>query len=410
MIYFDNAATSWPKPPSVAAAVAEQLTNAGGNPGRSGHRLSVAAARTVENARELLAGVFRVADPGRIVFAHNATHALNLALYGLLRAGDRVVTTGVEHNSVMRPLRHLEATGIEVAVVPCGADGSLDLLKVEQALQPGAHLLVTTHASNVTGTIMPVADLAVMARSHGASYLVDAAQTAGTVPIDVERLGVDLLAFTGHKGLFGPTGTGGLYVREGVELAPLVRGGTGSDSAHEIQPQFMPDIYESGTLNVAGIAGLAAGVRFLMNMGIDAVQAHERELASRFVGEASAIPGITIHGPSDAGRRCGIVSFNVAGMSPSEVGLVLDDSFDIMARTGLHCAPAAHRTLGTFPDGTVRFGLGWFNTAAEVDTAVEALRQIAAWSLKTTPNLQLHNSQTALGVGDLGVGSWRRGS
>lgn len=380
MIYFDNAATSWPKPPEVAAAVHEQLTAGGGNPGRSGHRLAVGAARVVEAAREALADLFHVTDPGRIAFTHNATHALNVALLGLLRPGDRVVTTAVEHNSVMRPLRHLESLGVAVTVVPSERDGAVAPEQVDRALQQGARLLVTTHASNVSGAVLPIAELAAIARRHRVLYLVDAAQTAGTVPIDLGRVDVDLLAFTGHKGLFGPTGTGGLYVREGIDLQPLVRGGTGSDSAHEVQPAFMPDIVESGTLNVAGIAGLAAGARFVAEIGVEAVQAHERRLAARFIELAAAIPRVTVYGPTDVAARCGIVSFSVAGASPSEVGLLLDESFGIMARTGLHCAPSAHRTLGTFPEGTVRFGFGWFNTAAEVDAAAAALRQIAAWS------------------------------
>ncbi|MBI3049956.1 MAG: aminotransferase class V-fold PLP-dependent enzyme [Acidobacteria bacterium] len=404
MIYLDNAATSWPKPPPVAAAVQEQLTTAGGNPGRSGHRLSIAAARLVEETREALARLFHVDDPGRIAFAPNATHALNVALYGLLGPGDRVITTSLEHNSVMRPLRHLETLGVHVESVRCEPDGSIDLGKVADALAPGARVLVTTHASNVAGTILPVRELAALARAHGARSVVDAAQTAGTMPIDVEALGVDVLAFTGHKGLFGPTGTGGLYVREEVELRPLVRGGTGSDSAHEVQPEFMPDVFESGTLNVAGIAGLGAGVRFLMDVGIEAVQAHERGLATRFIEGVRAIPGVSVYGPADSESRCGIVSFNVGGTSPSEVGLLLDDSFGIMARTGLHCAPAAHRTLGTFPAGAVRFGFGWFNTSAEVDAAVEAVRQITAWADQRTPNAQLRNSQTE--GRSLRVGSW----
>jgi len=397
MIYFDNAATSWPKPPGVAAAMAECLSEAGGNPGRSGHRLSVAAARIVEDAREGLAALFGADDPSRIVFAPNATHALNLALYGLLRPRDRVVTTGIEHNSVMRPLRHLETRGVEVVVVPCGSDGSLDVQKVEQALQRGARLLVTTHASNVSGAIVPIAELAAVARKHGALYLVDAAQTAGSAPIDVGALGLDLMAFTGHKGLLGPTGTGGLYVRDGVSLTPLVRGGTGSESAYEIQPEFMPDMFESGTLNVAGIAGLATATRFLADLGVEAVQAHERQLAAHFMTEAAAVSGITLYGSGEATERCGIVSFTLADASPSEVGLLLDESFGIMARTGLHCAPAAHRTLGTFPAGTVRFSFGWFNTSSEVDTAVEALRQIAAWSANgamTSPGHRVTEAQS----------------
>ena len=380
MIYFDNAATSWPKPAAVRAALSDYVGDAGGNPGRSGHRMSVAAARIVERAREALAELFHAHDPSRIVFTQNATQALNQALYGLLRPGDHVVTTSVEHNSVMRPLRHLETLGVELTVVSCNRDGMLDLNRVRRALRPGTRLLVTTHGSNVVGTLTPVVALAALAREQGIPYLVDASQTAGAIPIDVQEMGVDLLAFTGHKALLGPTGTGGLYIREGVVLAPLMRGGTGSDSAQETQPEFLPDAYESGTLNVAGIAGLAAGVRFLSEIGIEAVQAHERKLVAQFLAGAAEISGITLYGPKDAALQCGVVSFNVAGAMPSEVGLILDQSFGIMARTGLHCAPSAHRTLGTFPTGTVRFSFGWFNTSAEVGLALEALREIAVWA------------------------------
>jgi cysteine desulfurase family protein len=380
MIYFDNAATSWPKPPAVRAALSEYFGEAGGNPGRSGHRMSVAAARIVETARETLAELLHSNDASRIVFTHNATHALNLALYGVLRSGDHVVTTSIEHNSVMRPLRHLETLGVELTVVACAPDGMLDLDDVRRALRPGTRLLVTTHGSNVAGTLAPIGTLAVIARDNGTLYLVDAAQTAGAIPIDAQEMGLDLLAFTGHKALLGPTGTGGLYVREGVALAPLIRGGTGSDSAHEIQPEFMPDVYESGTLNVAGIAGLAAGVRFLSEIGIETVQAYERKLVAQFIAGASEIAGITLYGPKDTALQCGLVSFNVAGATPSEAGLILDESFGIMARTGLHCAPAAHRTLGTFPTGTVRFSFGWFNTPSEVELALKALREIAVWA------------------------------
>src|SRR5712691_2029038 len=313
MIYFDNAATSWPKPEAVRAALSDYFGEAGGNAGRSGHRMSVAAARIVENAREALAGLFHAGDPSRIVFTHNATHALNLALYGLLHPGDHVVTSSVEHNSVMRPLRHLETLGVEVTVVPCTPEGILESNAVRRAVRPHTRLVVTTHASNVAGTLLPVGALAALAREHGIPYLVDASQTAGAIPIDVEELELDLLAFTGHKGLLGPTGSGGLYVREGVALVPLIRGGTGSDSAHEIQPEFLPDAFESGTLNVAGIAGLGAGVNFLSEIGIDAVHAHERKLVAQFIAGASEIAGITLYGPGDAALRCGLDSFNVAG-------------------------------------------------------------------------------------------------
>ena len=382
MIYFDNAATSWPKPPEVLAAIAECLAEAGGNPGRSGHRLSIAAARVVEETRELLAELFNAGDPSRIVFTHNATHALNVALYGLLRPGDHVVTTSVEHNSVMRPLRHLEARGVEVTVVPCRPDGTLPLDDVRRALRSGTRLLVTTHASNVLGTVMPAGELAAAAQAAGALYLLDASQTAGAVPIDVQELGVDLLAFTGHKALLGPTGTGGLFIRPGVEIAPLMRGGTGSESDRERQPEFHPDVHESGTLNVAGIAGLAAGVRFLREVGIDAVAAHERRLVAEFLERAGRIPGITVYGLPETTNRCGVVSFNLAGATSSEVAQILDDSFGIMARAGLHCAPSAHRTAGTFPAGTVRFAFGWFNTADEVHTTAAALGEVASWAAR----------------------------
>jgi cysteine desulfurase family protein len=380
MIYFDNAATSWPKPPTMSAAIDDQVQRAGGNPGRAAHRMSIAAAQVVADARGAVATLFNVSDPSRIVFTSNATHALNVALLGLLEPGDHVVTTSVEHNSVMRPLRHLESSGVDVTVVACGRDGTLDADSVQRAFRPKTRLLAMTHASNVIGTLLPVSEMAALARTRGVLSLVDASQTAGAAPIDVEAMGIDLLAFTGHKALLGPTGTGGLYVRDGVRLNPLMRGGTGSDSAHERQPDFMPDLHESGTVNVMGLAGLAASVRFLLDIGLDAVRTHEQTLMARLLSAVAEIPGITIYGTSDAARRCGTVSFNIAGATPSEVALILDESFAIMARAGLHCAPAAHRTLGTFPAGSVRFSVGWFNTTAEVDVAIDALRHIARWA------------------------------
>src|SRR5260370_36859464 len=247
MIYFDNAATSWPKPPAVRAALDEYFGEAGGNPGRSGHRMSVAAARIVENAREVLAALFNASDPSRILFTHNATHALNLALYGLLRPGDHVLTTSMEHNSVMRPLRHLEGLGVEVTVIACTPDGRVDLEAVRRAIRRETRLLVTTHASNVAGRLNPVGDLAALAREAKIDHLVDAAQTAGSVPIDVRETGVDLLAFTGHKGLLGPTGTGGLCIPDGLTLAPLLPGGTCPAPAHDPHPQLLPHPHPSGT-------------------------------------------------------------------------------------------------------------------------------------------------------------------
>jgi cysteine desulfurase/selenocysteine lyase len=382
MIYFDNAATSWPKPATVQSALSEHLSDVGGNPGRAGHRMSIAAARVVENAREALAALLGANDSSRIVFTQNATQALNLALYGLLRPGDHVVTTSIEHNSLMRPLRHLESRGVQITTVACATDGTLDVQSVRRAIQTNTRLLAVTHASNVAGTLSPIAELGALAREKEILFLVDAAQTAGSVPISVGEMQVDLLAFTGHKSLLGPTGTGGLYIRDGIELVPLMRGGTGSDSAHETQPEFLPDAHESGTLNVAGIAGLAAGVRFLSEVGVEAVRSHDQDLVARFLSGASLIPGITLYGPRNEKLQCGVVSFSLAAAVPSEVGLILDQSFEIMARTGLHCAPSAHRTMGTFPEGTVRFSFGWFNTPAEVDTSLKALREIATWAAK----------------------------
>ena len=396
-IYFDNAATSWPKPAAVREALGEYFGEAGGNPGRSGHRMSVAAARLVERARDRLAELLNASDPSRIVFTHNATHALNLAIGGVLHPGDHVVTTSMEHNSVMRPLRHFEALGTEITSVACSPEGLLDVDALAGALRPTTRLIVTTQASNVVGTLMPVHAIARLARERGIPYLVDASQTAGAIPIDVQEIGVDLLAFSGHKGLLGPTGTGGLYIRDGLSLAPILRGGTGSNSAQDIQPEFLPDAHESGTPNVAGIAGLAAAVGFLLDVGVESVRAHEQALVAQFLAGASGIAGLTLYGPRDPALSCGVVSFNVTGAMPSEVALLLDESFAIMARSGLHCAPSAHRTIGTFPTGTLRFGFGWFNTPAEVQIALDALREIAPWASResTHPDRERSNAWMA---------------
>ncbi|OFW64102.1 MAG: cysteine desulfurase [Actinobacteria bacterium RBG_16_67_15] len=384
-IYFDQAATSWPKPDSVRRAVEEYFDGAGGNPGRSGHRMSIAAARLVEAARDALAELFAVPDPGRIAFTKNATEALNVAIYGLLSPGDHAVTTSSEHNSVMRPLRHLEAAGLALTVVPCRPDGTLDAEAVFEAIRPETRLITTVHGSNVTGALTPIERIAAEARRRGIPYLVDAAQTAGAIPIDLTALGIDLLAFTGHKALLGLTGTGGLVVAPGVDLPPLLRGGTGSRSDSEHQPDFMPDVYESGTLNVAGLAGLGAGVRHLLGVGINQVAAHEQTLVDRFRTGAAAIPMVRLFGPERPADRCGVVSFNVGSLSSSEVGTLLDRDFDILSRVGLHCAPGAHRTIGTFPGGTVRFGFGLTNTIGEVDAALRALAEIASWAATREP-------------------------
>jgi cysteine desulfurase family protein len=386
IIYFDNAATSWPKPPGVAEAMVHFLEKVGANPGRAAHCRAVEAGRIVYDARETLAELFNVSDPLRIVFGANVTQALNLALRGLLHPGDHVVTSSMEHNSVMRPLRALEcqpgpgSDGVDVTVVPCSPQGLLDPADVEKALRPNTKLVALNHASNVVGTVLPVAEVGAICRQHGLLLLVDAAQTGGAYPIDVQADTIDLLGFTGHKSLGGPMGTGGLVIGERVDekqMVPLVCGGTGSNSEHELQPDFLPDMFESGTPNAVGLAGLAAGVRWVLEHGVDAIRAHEVALTQALVDGMRKIPGLTVYGTLDAELQTATVSFNIAGMVPSEVGLRLDEAYGIMCRVGLHCAPTAHKTLGTFPDGTVRFGLSGFNTLKEVEAALAAVRALA---------------------------------
>jgi cysteine desulfurase family protein len=381
MIYFDNAATSWPKPPRVLEAMSNFMTEVGGSPGRSAHRLSIEAGRIVYEAREVLARLFNVTDPLRVVFGLNATEALNLALQGVLRAGDHVVTSSMEHNSVMRPLRALEETGqVEITVVPCSSQGFLDPGDLESALRSNTRMIVLNHASNVVGSVLPVGEAGSIARRHGALLLVDAAQTAGAYPLDMNSMGIDLLAFTGHKALFGPQGTGGLCMGQRVAVAdiePVKRGGTGSRSEREEQPEFLPDMCESGTPNTVGLAGLLAGAEYVIHEGVERIRAGEVELTRRLIAGLLEIPGVTVYGGHDAELQTANVSFNIEGLAPSEVGLTLDEDYEVMSRVGLHCAPAAHRTIGTFPVGTVRFSLSYFNTTDEVDEALMAVRRIA---------------------------------
>ena len=378
-IYLDNAATSFPKAPGVAEAMADFLNHSAGNPGRSGHSLALAAQRTVSSTRQLLASFFGVPDPSRIVFALNATDAINTALWGLLEAGDRVVTTGMEHNAVARPLHELAERGVALEIVPCGRDGSLDLDDLARALAAGPTKLVAmTHASNVTGTILPAREAAALAHERGALFLLDAAQTAGVLPIDVQVLGVDLLAFPGHKGLLGPTGTGGLYVAPEVRLWPSRQGGTGTRSEELRQPPELPEGLEAGTVNTVGIAGLGAALRYLNERGRESIQRHEAALTERLREGLRGIPGLRVYGPPDSQRQVATVSITLGGWEPVDLGAVLDTSFGICVRPGLHCAPLAHRTLGTYPQGTVRFSPGPFTTEEEIDAAVKALRTLAA--------------------------------
>lgn len=381
MIYLDHAATSWPKPPEVLAAMHHFLERAGGNPGRSGHRLSIEAGRVVYDTREALADFFGIRDPLRVIFTPNATYGLNIAIQGLLQPGDRVIISGMEHNAVMRPLRELEKRGVQVEVVPVDGTGTVSPDAFASALASTARLVIINHASNVTGTIAPVAQIAELAHRAGALILVDAAQTAGVLPIDMATLGIDLLAFTGHKGLQGPPGTGGLVLSDSFDpakLTPLVRGGTGSRSESEVQPEDLPDRYESGTPNGVGIAGLGAGLNWIKERGLSALRVYEQALTQRLREGLKHIPGVSLYGTDDPYSATSIVSFTLAGKRVSEIGYRLDEEYGILCRVGLHCAPAAHRSIGSFPEGTVRLSVGPFITMGDIEKTISAVARIAA--------------------------------
>jgi len=379
IIYFDNAATTWPKPKSVIESMALFNETIGANPGRSGHRLSIEAARVVYSARELIAGLINAPDPLNIVLTKNATEALNCCLLGLLKSGDHVITSSMEHNSVMRPLRFLEKHGVAISIVPCSSSGQIDPDDINRIIKKHTKVIVITHASNVTGTIMPIEEIAKVTKTHGVLFIVDAAQTIGNRMIDVKKLGIDILCFSGHKSLYGPQGTGGFYIRKGVEknLSPIMMGGTGSASEFEEQPVFLPDKYESGTPNGIGLAGLAAGIRYILQVGIDKISENERATTEMFLDGLKSIDGVTYYGTHDSTMRTSTVSFNIIGASPSDVSSELDEHYRIMARPGLHCAPSAHKTIGTFPEGTVRFSFGLFNTPDEIQYSLKAIEEIS---------------------------------
>jgi len=378
MIYLDNAATSWPKPEIVYQTMDEFLRNKGGSPGRGGHSMAVAASRMVEETRLLLARLVNAPDKDRIIFTFNCTDSLNMGLKGLLRPGDHVITSCIEHNSVVRPLKKLEQQGVKVTRLPPYArNGVISPLDMEKVITRETKLVVITHASNVTGVIQPIEEYGLIARRHDLIFMVDAAQTAGKYFLDVQANHIDLLAFSGHKGLFGPPGTGGLYIGERVDLDSLREGGTGSHSEQEKQPFELPYRYESGTVNSVGISGLGAGLRYIFTEGLERIRTHEHYLVERLIEGLSNIPGLILYTARDGPRQAPVVSCNIQGHEPGEVGAILDQAFDIRVRTGLHCAPAAHKTFGTFPLGTIRLSPGYFNTTEEIDFTLEAIERIA---------------------------------
>jgi cysteine desulfurase family protein len=377
MIYLDNAATSFPKAPGVAEAVARQLAEGGGSAGRAGHAFALDASRVLFEAREELARILGLPDARRLVFCKSATEALNLALLGALPAGGTVAASDLEHNSVMRPLRHLESSrGLRILVFGCDAAGNPRPGELEAALAAKPDLLVATAASNVTGALLPIGEIALACRKAGVPICVDGSQITGHAPIDVEGLGIDYFCFSGHKGLLGPGGTGGLCLGPGTGPEPLLRGGTGSASESEEQPVDLPDRYEAGTQNVSGLAGLLAAARFLEAMGLEKVRIRERAITDRLVRGLAGLKGVALHGPPAGISRAPIVSLSAPGIDLGELARALDGR-GVAARAGLHCAPAAHRSIGTFVlGGSLRLSPGFFTTEAEVDETLRIMEEL----------------------------------
>jgi len=377
LIYLDNAATSWPKPPGVQEAMERAMREAAANPGRGSHEMAVKASRVLFEGRKALARLFKIANPNDIAFMLNTTHALNQAIQGLLKPGDHVITTALEHNSVRRPLEALKLKlGIQVTYVPVGADGIINPLDVKAAITPLTKLIAVTHSSNLLGTIAPIGEIGSIARAAGVTMLVDAAQSAGVLAIDVEGMNIDLLAFPGHKGLMGPQGTGGLYIRPELDLEPLMHGGTGSRSELPVQPSTRPDRYEAGTPNTVGIAGLTEGVRFVLGETVQRIHARELEMTRELMLGLMEIPGVSLLGPGPEQERTAIVAFTMEGIDPSELAFILDRQFGIAVRSGFHCTPLGHACAGTTETGAVRASPGYFTEKSEIVSMIRAVREI----------------------------------
>lgn len=381
-VYLDNAATSWPKPPAVYDAVDHYQRHVGVAAGRSAYRESANLAAQIAETRRRVAEMIGAPRGRSIIFTCNGTEALNLALHGGLRPGDHVVTSASEHNSVLRPLRYLyDTAGVQVTVVPCDEQGMIDPDAVATAIRPDTRMIAMIHASNVTGAVQPIGPIGRIAHDHGVLFLVDAAQSLGHIPVDVQACHIDLLAAPGHKGLLGPLGTGILYITPGLEqrLRPLRQGGTGTVSENEIHPRVYPDGFEAGNLNVPGVLGLLAGLRFLEQQGLDALREHEQKLTRQLIDGFSAIRGATVLGPREAPSRVGVVSITLDGYDPQEVAAMLDTTEGIQVRSGLHCAPRIHAALGTLArGGAIRFSTGPFNTTDQVDRAVRCVAELSA--------------------------------
>lgn len=376
MIYLDNAATTLHKPPEVAEAVKNAILTAG-NASRGAHGVSLSASRMVFETRSRLAKLFGCPRADHVVFTANSTEALNIAIYGLFSSGDHVISTDLEHNSVLRPLYDLQTRGVSVDFVPADRQGNIRYENMETLFRPETKAVVCTHASNLTGNLLDIAKIGAMAHAHGALLVADASQTAGAVPIDMQRMNIDVLCFTGHKGLMGPQGTGGLCIRPGVELRPLLRGGTGIHSYDREQPQAYPARLEAGTLNTHGIAGLHAALKFIEKQTVQAIGARERALMRRFYDGVKDLDGVTVYGDFSRSERAAVVALNIRDYDSAEVADALFADYDIATRAGAHCAPRMHEALGTVQQGAVRFSFSYFNTENEVDTAIAAVRELA---------------------------------
>ena len=376
MIYLDNAATTMHKPDCVIQAVTEAMCSLG-NSGRGIHDSALSASRIIYDARTALAAFFGAESPERIAFTANATQALNIAIKGVLNPGDHVITTALEHNSVLRPLYEMEERGVALTILSADPMGNICYEDFEKEIRPNTRAIVTTHGSNLTGNLLDIQRIGAIARCHDLLYIVDASQTAGVFPIDVRKMHIDILCFTGHKGLLGPQGTGGIYVRDGVQIRPLLSGGSGVQTYLRTHPPQMPTALEAGTLNGHGIAGLGAAVRHLRETGMDIIRTKEQELMTAFFQGVQKIPGVTVYGDFSTANRCAIVSLNVRDYDSGEVSDALSAHYGIATRSGAHCAPLMHKALGTVKQGAVRFSFSHYNTMEEIQIAVSALRELA---------------------------------
>jgi len=378
MIYLDNAATSYPKPDRVYDEMLLCMKEYCANPGRSGHELAIKTGRAVYETREIVSRFFNIENPMRVVFTKNATEALNLAINGVLKEGDHVITTSMEHNSVLRPLKTLERNNIiELTIVWGNYFGEIDVADIERSIKKNTKMIICSLSSNVNGIIMPVKEIGKITRERGILFLVDASQGAGSIKLDVQEINADLFAVPGHKDLLGPQGVGALYVNENVEITPIMQGGTGSRSESFYQPEIFADMLESGTLNAPGIVGLGFGIKFIESFGVDNIRIYKHMLIKRLYEGIENLNGIKLYSLKDMDKNSGIISFNFIGVDSTKVSFMLDRIYGIASRSGLHCAPLAHETIGTKATGTVRLSVGCFNTIEEIDTTIEALREIS---------------------------------